>query len=140
MAANRWHIQFHYDRRGYGNLRLVDGGVEWEGCCRTGSIDLAGNLVHSIDPGEWLIRAHTIPTTEDSMWIFDKARGWKVRLHRKAGDAWESTSYLIHPDGGRPGTRGCLGIQGTDAPELRDMIDQVLDGQATISVFVCRED
>ena len=139
MNRARWHMQFRYDARGYGTLRFVDGDIEWEGCCRTGSIDKTGALVNAIPPGEWLIRARTVPTTEAAMWIAEPGRGWKVRLHRKAGDNWESSRFLIHPDGGKPGTAGCIGIQGSDAPELRDIIDQVLNEQATISVYVSRD-
>lgn len=137
---NRWRLQFHYDARGYGILRLIDGCVGWEGCSRTGSIDKTGALVNAIPSGEWLIRARTAQTTEAAMWITDPARGWKVRLHRKAGEDWKSTSFLIHPDGGKPGTAGCIGIQESDAPELRDMIDHVLTQQATISVYISTGD
>lgn len=136
----RWHMDFIYDRRGFGMLRLHDGGVEWEGMARTGSIDRTGRLVNALEPGEWLIRARTVPTRESAMWVVDPERGWKVRLHTLVNEThWTATGYLIHPDGGLPGTKGCIGLQGTDAPELRDKLDEILQHQATISVYVLRE-
>lgn len=134
MSRKRWRIEFHYNYRGYGVLRLCNGSVQWEGLARTGSINDHGELVNALECREWLIRARPVHTREMAMWVDAPDNGWKVRLYKGT----RPTSYLIHPDGGKGGTLGCIGIQGTDALELRDMIDSVLDQQATISVFVTR--
>lgn len=108
-------LAFDYNARGYGDLVLyylkyVFG--RWR--CRTGSINKKGKLVNAIPPKKWYIIGgpeEPAASEYDQMYVRNKpGRGWKWRLG--------SGSYLLHPDGRLPGSRGCIVTQQTNAMDL----------------------
>lgn len=132
-------LQFLYDYRGFGDLQLLDDDMvvidDYES--RTGSRDRAGKLRNAIDPNhEWAIIEPSADTVEDGMWVRSSENGWKIRLFRKGNAGWEYTHYLIHPDGGKGGTLGCIGILGTDALSFRHELDDILKEQGIINVSI----
>ena len=106
--------------------------------CRTGSVGTDGRLKNAITIGDYAIIKKSVFTDEVGMYIHSGG-GWKMRLYRVNDGKCEFTRLLIHPDGNKPGTLGCLGIQGTDAPALRVELDKVLEEQGKIPVLVKRE-
>jgi hypothetical protein len=115
---------FQYDMRGRGRFRLLDGDREVIATdCRTGSINRDGMLVNALVPGRWYICAEPVRTDEPAM-IWDKEPfGWKCRLfrHDEHNDVYERTGFLVHPDGGKGGTLGCIGTQSA-AWDLHDAL------------------
>lgn len=99
-----YKLTFQYNHFGYGPLcvwkdgRLVD-------CfaCRSGSIDSKRKLINAIRPGIWTAREDVVKTPEIAM-VVDGV-GFKLRLWTPEG-AW--SHYLIHPDGNKPGSEGCI--------------------------------
>jgi hypothetical protein len=131
-----YFLTFDYDVRGYGMLTLRNNSLLLlQYMARTGTLGLDGCLTRALQPGKWSIRgrAAVIDTRENGMWVTHPSRGWKARMWSPGGQ-W--TRFLIHPDGGRPGTLGCIGIQNTDATELRDRLRDVLRIQGEIAVRV----
>lgn len=125
-------MSFSYDDRGYGVLSVYDGTLVVKSVrCRTGSINKKGALVNAIRPGVWTIKKPSVDTTEPGM-INDAGIGWKVRMWTPEGE-W--SHYLIHPDGGKGGTRGCIGILKEDL-SMRECIDETLLLQETIRVYI----
>lgn len=95
---------FQYDKKGYGDLLLWRGGRLLDSFrCRTGSIDSAGKLINAIKPGIWTAREPVVITDEIAMVV--DGFGFKLRLWTPDGK-W--SHYLIHPDGNKPGSDGCI--------------------------------
>lgn len=90
---------------------------------RTGSVDGSGQLVNAIVPYERWIREKSQDTEEPAMVL--GGIGWKIRLWDKEGTSFRFTHFLIHPDGGLPGSKGCI-VTPTICLELRDRIDDIL--------------
>jgi len=112
--ADTYSVTFHYDKRGRGTLELrhFDAVVCTEEC-RTGSVDVTGALVNALRPGRWYLCDDPMDTAEEAMVV--NGVGWKMRLYEPDWydrDVYHTTGYLIHPDGGRGGTLGCVGTQG----------------------------
>ena len=99
-----YKVSFDYNKLGFGPLcvwkndRIVD-------CfpCRTGSIDQSGKLINNIRTGIWTAREDVVYTNEIAM--VAGGIGFKLRLWTPEG-AW--SHYLIHPDGNKPGSEGCI--------------------------------
>lgn len=132
-----WKFEFDYDKRGYGRLKLFkDDKLDLAYEARTGSVKDLGNgefgLVNNIPVGLWTINEAPVDTNEVGMYI-KKGQGWKVRLFQD-GTQW--THYLIHPDGNKPGTKGCIGLQGGDYRDLKDRIVEMRKLQEKIPVIV----
>ena len=101
-------FKFKADKRGYGDLELYkDGKFEGKWKARSGSCDKEGKLVNSISSGIWTMRTAPVKTKEKGMVV--DGFGWKIRLWTPKGQ-W--SHFLVHPDSNKPGTRGCIGIQG----------------------------
>lgn len=131
-----YRITFDYDNRGYGDLIVYNGDEVidyWE--CRTGSIDLTGKLVNAICPGNWTGRVKSVDTTEIAMVV--DGFGKKFRLWNQAGE-W--TNYLIHPDGNKPGSQGCIvPINLTPVHRLIALfalLDLIIDKQGIVDVEI----
>ncbi len=135
-------LEFNYNDRGFGDLRLLDGDTLIDDyLCRTGSIDTEGKLKNALRTGEYMIVEPSVDTDEFGMYIHE-GNGWKIRLYRvlKDGGA-KRTSLLIHPDGGKTagnGTRGCIGIQGTDAISFRHELDKAMEFYGKLPVKIGR--
>lgn len=128
---------FTPDVRGYGDLQLYDDNrFQMSYLVRTGSINSMGKLINSISFAEWEIRKEHPPvdTSEVGMWI-KEGMGWKVPLCMDG----QRTHFLVHPDGNKPGTLGCLGLQKTDAREFKEKICKILESQDSIKVHVLKE-
>ena len=111
---NPYKFVFEYDNRGYGMLRLyVKGRFEKEWYSRSGSCDSTGKLVNSIPSALWNLQDPPVLTSEQGMVV--NGFGWKERLYTEKG---EYTHFLFHPDSGKPGTAGCVGLQNTDGRDL----------------------
>lgn len=128
-----YYFKFNYDRRGFGDLELHnDSLTAMSIVCRTGSINKDGMLVNAIAESVWRIMEPPVDTDEYGMHIHP-GEGWKVRLFREDG-SW--TSFLMHPDGGKPGSLGCIVFQGTDARDLKQRIEEIMKKQKEILVYV----
>jgi len=123
------YIQFKYDERGFGKLICMEG-LSFD--CRSGSINTDGELVNVIRPGVWTIREPSVDTTEPGM-VVEEGEGWKIRMWTPEGE-W--SHYLIHPDGGKGGSLGCIVTIGTTASKLRKALDDTLQRQEMIKVYV----
>lgn len=129
-----YSLKFEYDKRGRGELVLLkDDEVFRSWPCRTGSITPKLELVNALDPVDWQILAPSEWTDESAMCI--EGKGWKIRLYTTDG---RFTHYLIHPDGGLGGTKGCIGIIGTVAIPLKELLDEALTKQLNIPVHVSK--
>lgn len=133
---NKWFLQFQYDKHGRGNLQLNEGNISvfcYQAC--TGAIDVDGDLVNGIKPGIWSIQEKSTPTSEDGMVVESKKPAYKIRLYTPKG-IW--SHYLIHADGGRRGTYGCIGVSMIygNAPAIYRTIDNVLKMQTIIPVYI----
>lgn len=134
-------LRFIYDHLGWGELvgfGYPIGYTDVNNMCpefhyrsRTGSIDRNGKLVNALPIGVWYIIDKPVSTEEEAMKI-TPGNGWKVRLYDQFR---KYTSYLIHPDSGKPGTRGCIGIQG-EALDLKQYLTLVLNKQKEVKVFI----
>lgn len=138
-----YSIHFTYNDHGAGPLILRDpNGLDILSYdCRSGSLNESGEFTFDPLPvGEWLIKEMPVGTNEQNMYI-EKGNGWKVRLYQKTENNqvyYKWTSYLIHP--AKHGTKGCIGIIGTDAVKLRNKIVDILKFQSVLPVYVERED
>jgi hypothetical protein len=114
-------LTFDYKDMGYGILKVIDNNtVIWSGNARTGSITSNAKgivLKNALPQGLWYGMEKPVFTNEDSMCIGGEP-GWKFRLYDQQR-TW--THYLIHPDGNRPGTKGCIGLQLTHL-ELKSLL------------------
>lgn len=130
-----YSLKFDYDRKGRGDLVLLkDNELIRSWPCRTGSINQKLELVNALEPTEWQILAPSEWTTESAMCVDGK--GWKIRLYTADG---RFTHYLLHPDGGLGGTKGCIGIIGTVAIPLKELLDEILLSQISIKVSVTKK-
>ena len=135
-------FSFYYDLYGNGDLILLsDNGLTIldQYTCRTGSRDRNGLLINPLPIAVYRIPNKTESTQEEGCYIGDPLMGWKARLWLYAENVWTSTHLLIHPDGGKPGTLGCIGIQGTNAIGLRHEIDNLVNVQKYIPMTVGRK-
>ena len=126
------YITFHYNDIGRGKLRIhknVDNLLTVD--ARPGSINTLGELANVIKSGKWIVKTPHEPTEEKAMIIGD-GKGWKTRLYTKDG---EYTHYLIHPDGNKPGSLGCI-VTPTMAYNVRDFIDNILKDVDEIPVYI----
>ena len=131
------YLKFEYDYRGFGDLILANGGDTVDNLlCRTGSIRTDGALQNAIKPGTWYLKDLPVDTSEPGMSVHVATDGWKCRLFRKKGNGYERTRYLIHPDGGLPGTLGCIGIQGTNAQSFRFELDNAIKEMKIVPVEI----
>lgn len=131
-------LSFLYDEHGFGELVLCRGFVVKDRLiCRTGSRDESGALVNALPYGEYSLQDKSEDTTEIGMWIINPKSGWKIRLYKIMEDGGaQFTHYLIHPDGGLPGTRGCIGIQGCNAGSFRVELDTIIQEKGNILLTV----
>jgi hypothetical protein len=138
-------LQFIYDKRGYGSLVLehADGTMnQWK--ARSGYVDTEGNLQHCIEPGTWYVLFRPVWTPEEAM-ARTPGLGWKVQLWRDTGDLRQYTynGFLIHPDGGKPGSVGCIVLIDDADPDglrLMGLIENILRDQDAIAVHVEEEE
>jgi hypothetical protein len=133
-------LEFFYNVRGFGELRLMEGDMMIDSyLCRTGSIGHDGKLKNGLPVGDYVIIEPSVNTDELGMYIH-KGAGWKIRLYRVQKDGQlKRTRLLVHPDGNKPGTLGCIGIQGTDAISFRHELDGALKMFGRIPVIVKQE-
>lgn len=123
---------FRYNDKGCGHLCLFDDSRKVsEYASRTGSIKETGALQNALPAQEYSIKDEPVSTIEHGMFFTIPSNGWKVRLYNP-----NYTHYLIHPDGGKGGTLGCIGIIGTDALPLKAKIADILKSQKEIPVKV----
>lgn len=141
------HLKFDYNHLGYGDLELMEGGNTigvWY--ARSGSIDGSGKLVNVIEPVNWfLTREPEIPVESEANRMFvpySPGKPWKERLWRSpdtdGGNGF--THYLIHPDGGKGGTKGCIGTVESNAMDLYYFLKWVYakDEKAVIPLTVTK--
>jgi hypothetical protein len=127
-----FELRFEYNKIGFGplslfeNSRIVDC---W--ACRTGSIDKYGVLINAIQTGSWTGRELPAETVEVSM-VVDGV-GWKFRLWSPSGE-W--THYLIHPDGNKPGSMGCIVPIKGSAINLRNHLSKAIQKQKILPVII----
>ena len=128
-----YRIEFGYGNLGFGRLRVIDTtcGVVFKCNARTGSIS-NGKLINALPRGLWYGKTKPVYTKEESMIIKPEIRGWKFRLYDQFK---KRTSYLIHPDGNKPGTLGCIGVFGMHW-ELRSLLNFIMYQQKGIKIFV----
>lgn len=108
-----YKLTFQYNHLGFGALCIwKNDRIEECFPCRTGSIDGDGKIVNAIPVGVWTAFEFTLlPAShreiEPSLFvkIGDEWLGYKLRLRTPEG-AW--SHYLIHPDGNKPGSEGCI--------------------------------
>jgi len=139
---NKWYFEFAYETMGNahelgrGNLILNEGNIPvLELKARTGSVNTSGELVNTIQPGIWTVRAPGIPTTEKGMVVDRTKAAFKLRLWDSEG-RW--THYLIHADEPPGGSLGCIvtdPIYG-NCPTLYSRVDTIFVKQSIIPVFV----
>jgi hypothetical protein len=133
MLSTTISLSFRYDARGFGDLVLMQGHApkaDWK--ARTGSNRLKPDgkgtmLVNAIEPDLYTIRTGPevpVKEEENKMWIPGvPGVPWKIRFWRKVGGEWTRTRLLIHPDGGKPGSDGCIVTVGTNGMVLRDYLE-----------------
>lgn len=130
----QWFLSFQFDNFGRGALKLrEDSLVALSIPARTGSLrDMQGKtvLINSMPAGIWRILDKPVDTTETAC-VRTENEGWKVRLYTHQGQ-W--TRFLIHPDGAKGGTEGCVGLQ-EDGLDLRARLTQILKIQTEIFLF-----
>ena len=99
-----YKLTFQYNHLGFGALCIwKNDRIEECFPCRTGSVDQSGKLINNIRTGIWTAREDVVKTAEIAM-VVDGV-GFKLRLWTPEG-AW--SHYLIHPDGNKPGSEGCI--------------------------------
>jgi len=75
--------------------------------------------------GWYYLTGEETPAASESNSMTDTCGNkYKFRLHPQFPTS--STGLLIHPDGGEPGTEGCIGVQGC-TKSLRDFINFYLN-------------
>jgi hypothetical protein len=77
----------------------------------------------------------TEATKEEAMFIPPSKIGWKCRLYN---DKKEYTHYLIHPDGGKPGSMGCIVLPDM-AANLQTILEKLMSVYSEIKVCVAME-
>ncbi len=125
-------IEFYFNKLGRGNLVLIDNStviISYK--ARTGSINSDGHLIKSIPERTWYILKPSINTDETGMTI-TKGLGWKIRLYTALEGGY--SHYLIHPDGNKPGSNGCIVIPFFDALDFKNLVDSYLVKQGIIDV------
>jgi hypothetical protein len=132
LRLNKWVVEFQYNSTGRGDLTLREGNlVALSLPSRTGSIDVDGDLINPIKSGIWSIRDKSVYTTESGM-SWNGLPGRKIRLYTPKGN-W--SHYLIHPDGGMPGSLGCV-VFSDEGTNFFNDIDKILDRQKIICVYI----
>lgn len=127
------YIDFNYNDLGRGNIRIFENGNEiYIKSARTGSIDGNGSLTNAIPYGKWFIKDPSSDTTENAMIIHPEIIGWKKRLYNYKK---ESTHYLFHPDGNKPGSLGCI-VTPDMAYALRIILDYLTNKYSEVPVFI----
>lgn len=130
-------MSFIYDQYGRGLLVTMCGDELIDRLrCRTGSISNNGTLVRPLPVDNYCLPEKSAATDEPGMWLDDPRYGRKIRLFRAHGNDWARTSYLIHPDGGKGGTGGCIGIEGSNARHFFSTIDRIIEEQHVIPLTV----
>lgn len=131
-----YYMTFHYDRRGFGDLFFFREDIlvgNWS--CRSGSVTATGKLVNVISTGVWTGRAPSVATDEPAMVV--NGFGRKFRLWTPSGN-W--SHYLIHPDGNKPGSAGCIVTLKLTPVErlvqLFKLLDNIIDVQGTVELEV----
>src|SRR4030042_1134179 len=111
MKSN-FSLSFEYNIHGYGDLILrYREDVLCALLSRTGSLDAGGRLINAINPQTWYISSGPEdPVPEECVAMFVKNQpgiGWKWRLwpYPAPNDHLPISHYLIHPDGGLPGSK-----------------------------------
>jgi hypothetical protein len=133
----KW-LEFKHDYRGFGDLVLrSDEHMIDSYHCRSGSISRNGTLKNAIESGDWFLADLSVDTDEPGMSAISGMSGWKIRLWRidESGQL-VFTHYLIHPDGGKPGSLGCIVIQGSNALSFRHELDNAVREQGRVAVKV----
>lgn len=129
-----YSLKFAYDKRGHGHLELLkDGEVYryWEARC--GSVNASGELVKSTPPATYTLRSAPVETTHPAM-IIDGFGWWWVMYDTEG----KRTRLGIHPDGGKGGTEGCVGLLGTNAKPLFEMGKLIIKDQGEIELEVTK--
>lgn len=99
-----YKLTFQYNHLGFGALCIwKNDRIEECFPCRTGIIDHSGKLINNIRTGIWNAREDVVYTNEIAMVV--DGIGFKLRLWTPEGE-W--SHYLIHPDGNKPGSEGCI--------------------------------
>jgi len=109
-----YSLYFEYTSFGFGDLILFSGEDQlFAWLARSGNVH-DNRLKDAIEPGDYEMISAPVkpaPSEHNSMFIHGLGgHGWKWRI----GDS----SLLIHPDGNKPGTMGCVGTQNTNAMGL----------------------
>jgi hypothetical protein len=126
------YLEFNYNDLGRGKLRVFDGNKEvFSIDSRSGYIDSAGRLQECIKQGVWWLKEKSVDTTEIAMFIPPETVGWKIRLFDSNK---KFTHFLIHPDGNKPGSLGCI-VFDSMAPELRILLDKLIDSDNEYPLF-----
>lgn len=124
-------LTFNYNDLGRANLDIIKHGKSIASFpARTGSVH--GELCNPIKQGTWFIKTPHEVTTEKGMMIEGFDVSWKTRLYNAER---EYTHYLIHPDGNKPGSLGCIVTPGMEL-ELRNLIDELLKDNKEIPLYV----
>ena len=126
-----YKLTFQYNHLGFGALCIWKNDRSEE-CfpCRTGSINGNEKLVNAIRPGIWTAREDVVKTSEIAM-VVDGV-GFKLRLWTPEG-AW--SHYLIHPDGNKPGSEGCI-VSLKNHSELGVELKQIMAAMRVLPVEV----
>ncbi len=126
-----YKLSFDYNKLGFGALCIWKNN-RLEECfpCRTGSINGNEKLVNAIRPGIWTAREDVVKTSENAM--VAGGIGFKLRLWTPEG-AW--SHYLIHPDGNKPGSEGCI-VSLKNHSELGVQLKQIMAVMRVLPVEV----
>lgn len=123
IISERISAKFLYaPKTGKGHLQLIEAGISiLKFPARSGSIDRDGTLKNFIPQQRYYLTDRPVMPADselDKMVVRkDTGHGWKQRLelypvpkgHDRTG------SLLVHPDGGKGGSLGCLVTVGTNA-------------------------
>lgn len=133
-----YSLHFSYDKRGHGTLELCkDDDIEMQYECRTGSIDANGRNINACTPALYtLLRKDGPIDTEHPAMAIKQGQGWWVPFYRQE----DRTHLGLHPDAGRGGTEGCIGIVGTDARPLKARLLEILKEQNTMNVYISKQE
>lgn len=104
-------VSFFYNNLGRGVLHIVDSNGDEHGTsARCGSINKEGLLVNYTPCwNNFYLVNPSVPTDEPAM-VITPGKGRKIALYTRniAGNPYSRTHYLIHPDGGKGGSEGCI--------------------------------
>jgi hypothetical protein len=133
-------LVFTMNSIGYGHLTLYD---DFDQILiydvRTGSVNTQGLLVHSIPVKDWYILTPSVETKEVGM-VYTLGKGWKIRLYTVPDKVKGYSRYLIHPDGNKPGSNGCVVTRNTDAIDLKNAIDSRLKKQGSMEMHITKNE